>query len=135
MTTDQLDEQDELKRVNAEIQRIVQHQEAGRLDQAATLIDALLSQYENEPRIWHLKGLNLIQQGKTEEGKATLENVLSHTRKDPQVLVDYASLLAQNGDLQQAIDTFREAVEVAPNFGIAHGNLGRHPSEANLRTF
>ncbi|MBO9467961.1 sulfotransferase [Tropicibacter sp. R15_0] len=125
MNTEQVDhEKAELDRVNGEIRRIIQHQEAGRYDQAGALIEELRFQYPDETRLIHLAGLNNLGRGNTDEGVEQLEMVMALNKDDVQAKVDYGSHLAQNGNLDKAIELFREAVEKAPNFGVAHANLG-----------
>ncbi|WGW02979.1 tetratricopeptide repeat-containing sulfotransferase family protein [Tropicibacter oceani] len=113
----------DLDAVNADLQRIAQHQTAGRLAEAGAMLDNLLIRYPGHPRLLHLKGLNLAQTGKVADGLALLDAVIADS-PDPVVLVDAGTLRAQSGDLPRALDSFQQAVEIAPNYALAHANLG-----------
>ncbi|MFZ7089901.1 sulfotransferase [Primorskyibacter sp. 2E233] len=114
----------DLEAVNADLQRISQHQSAGRYKEAGDMLDRLLQQHVDNPRLTHLKGLNLAYMGQREEGQALLESVLAYDSGDAVALVDFGTLLAQDGDIQGALEKFQRAVEIAPNLALAHANLG-----------
>ena len=106
------------------LDRIARHQSAGRFAEAGTLIDRLLAEHGERPRLLHYKGMNLVQTGRAEEGEKLIVAGLKEAPEDPLQLADYGAVLAQSGRLDEAIEQFRAAVEVAPNFGIALSNLG-----------
>jgi tetratricopeptide (TPR) repeat protein len=113
-----------LDAVNADLQRIAQHQSAGRHEAADKMLDSLLATYEGHPRLMHYKGLNLAMMGQRSEGRAMLELVLQNTPDDVLLMVDLGTLQAQDGDLDAAIVQFQTAVDAAPNHALAHANLG-----------
>lgn len=113
-----------IEAVNAELARIIRHQNTGRYDQAGAALETLLEQYPGHPRLVHLKGLNLVHLGRTDEGMALLDEVVAHSPEDVAVLVDIGTLLAQQGNMDEARERFQTAVEVAPNYALAHANLG-----------
>ncbi|SNS85472.1 tetratricopeptide repeat-containing sulfotransferase family protein [Antarctobacter heliothermus] len=110
--------------VNAELARIARHQNAGRFAEAGAALDRLLEQYPGHPRLVHLQGLNLVHLGQTEAGMALLDEVVAHNPEDVTALVDIGTLLAQQGKMDDAREKFQTAVEVAPNYALAHANLG-----------
>ena len=110
--------------VSDTLQRVTQHQAAGRFSAAGKLLDELLQQRPDNPKLIHYKGLNLIQQGITEDGRAMIEHALEQAPEDPIQLTDLGAFLAQSGDIEKASELFRSAVEVAPNYSVARSNLG-----------
>lgn len=107
------------------LDRIRRHQAAGRFDDAEVLLDSLVAGLGRLPRLLHYKGLNAAMSGQPDEGEALIrEGLKGEAREDPVQNVDLGVLLAQTGRLEEAIDHFRNAVESAPNFELAHSNLG-----------
>lgn len=105
--------------------RVQRHQAAGRLDDAVRLLDDLIARLGRRPRLLHYKGLNLAMSGQMEEGEALIrEGLAGEAREDPVQNVDLGVLLARTGRLEEAVGHFRTAVEAAPNFEMAHANLG-----------
>ncbi|WP_299628636.1 tetratricopeptide repeat-containing sulfotransferase family protein [uncultured Tateyamaria sp.] len=115
---------DTLSQVNQELERIQRHQKAGRYDAAGQAIGTLLATYPDHPQLVHLKGLNLIYTGQTDQGLALLELVVSDDPDNVLALVDLGSFLARAGKLDDAIPKFQLAVEIAPNHALAQANLG-----------
>ncbi|WP_136442425.1 tetratricopeptide repeat-containing sulfotransferase family protein [Pacificoceanicola onchidii] len=113
-----------LASINSDIDRIVQHQAAGRFDAAEAMIDDLLAKNPPYARLFHLKGLVLAQKGERAEAKALLREVLREESKDVTVMTDLGTLHAQDGELDEAIAQFRAAIEIAPNLPLAQANLG-----------
>lgn len=106
------------------LDRVRRHQGARRLEAAGALLDQMLSEFGEMPRIVHFKGINETMAGNTEAGEALIRKALDKAPEDPVQRVDLGVLLAQTGRLDEAIDHFRTAEEAAPNFGLAHSNLG-----------
>ena len=106
------------------LDRVRRHQGAGRIEAAGALLDQMLTEFGEMPRIVHYKGLNEAMSGKLEAGEALIRQGLDKAPDDPVQRVDLGVLLARSGRLDEAIDHFRTAVEAAPNFELAHSNLG-----------
>ncbi|WP_297772099.1 sulfotransferase [uncultured Roseovarius sp.] len=106
------------------LDRIARHQSAGRLDEARKLLDGLIKERGEMPRLLHYKGLNLAMAGQREEAEKLMREGLDKAPEDPLQHADLGVLLAQSNRLDDAIHHFREAVDLAPNFGVAHSNLG-----------
>ena len=115
---------DDLKKVNEEVARIQQHQNAGRLEQAVKSTNALLERFPDHPQLLHLKALNHLHKGETDQGFAILDLVVDHDKDNVLALIDHGSFLARTGDVDKAIPKFQTATEVAPNLALAHANLG-----------
>jgi len=114
----------ELEALNADLQRIAQHQNAGRHTAAGEMIERLLKIYEGHPRLMHYKGLNLVLEGQRDEGLALLKQVVDHESADVSAWIDYGTVLAQGGDMDAAFEAFQAAVDMTPNFALAQANLG-----------
>lgn len=112
---------DELQEI---LDRIARHQNAGRLEEAGTLLDRLIGEKGEMPRLLHYKGLNEVMRGNVEEGEKLVRAGLDKAPEDPLQHADLGVILAQSSRLEEAIEHFRTAVEEAPNFGVAHSNLG-----------
>ncbi|SLN32464.1 TPR repeat-containing protein YrrB [Roseovarius litorisediminis] len=106
------------------LERIARHQNAGRLPEALQLLEGLIEEKGEMPRLLHYKGLNLAMSGNIEEGERLIRDGLKAAPEDPMQHADLGVLLAQSNRLEEAIEHFRTAVEAAPNFGVAHSNLG-----------
>lgn len=106
------------------LDRIARHQSAGRLDEADRLLDDLLREHGEMPRLLHYKGLNAVMRGDAEAGERLIRAGLEKAPEDPLQHADLGVILAQSNRLEEAIEHFRTAVELAPNFGVAHSNLG-----------
>jgi tetratricopeptide (TPR) repeat protein len=114
----------QLDAVNAQIQRIQQHQNAGRLSEAETALKPLLATYPDHPTLLHLKALNLALNGHRTEAMALLQKICDAAPDNAMVRVDYAGLQAQSGQLDEALENFQLAAEQSPNYALAHANLG-----------
>ncbi|WP_299751138.1 tetratricopeptide repeat-containing sulfotransferase family protein [uncultured Tateyamaria sp.] len=117
-------DQEKLKQVNEEVARIQRHQNAGRIEDAGQAIDGLLAELPDHPQILHLKGLNLLLEGHKDRGLAILEMVVENDKDNVWALIDYASFLAKDGDVDKAIPKFQAAVEMSPNLALGYANLG-----------
>ncbi len=106
------------------LRRIKQHQTAGRYDAAMSLLDSLMEEHPGNVKLEHYKAMNLILMGRKDEGRAMMEAALAKAPEDPVQLCDFASHLAENGELERATEYFQAAVEVAPDYAIARSNLG-----------
>ena len=88
-----------LPAVNAEVERIQRHQQAGRYDESRRAIDALLDTYPDHPQLLHLRALNLVYEGDQDAGLALLKRVADNDPDNAIVRVDYGSFLARTGKL------------------------------------
>lgn len=119
-----IDPQTTEQEIADKLERIRRHQGAGRFAEASVLIEELLAQKGEMPRLLHLKGLNRVMSGDMEGGEALIREGLKGAPEDPIQNVDLGVILARTNRLDEAVGHFRTAVEVAPNFEMAHSNLG-----------
>ena len=106
------------------LDRVQRHQAAGRLSEAEAILDALIAELGERPRLLHYKGLNKVMQGDRAAGEALIRAGLEQAPEDPVQNVDLGTVLAQAGQMEEATGYFRTAVEAAPNFAVAQTNLG-----------
>ncbi len=116
--------QDAETAIAAGLERALQHQAAGRLDEAQTMLDALAETHGTPPKVLHYQGMNQILRGDHEDGLTKIRAVLEITPQDVLVLSDLGSVLAQGGQMDEALEHFQSAVDLAPNFSLAQSNLG-----------
>lgn len=106
------------------LERLRQHQAAGRLDDAGELLESLMTEHPGNPMLMHCKALIVMQRGNVDQGRALMEEALAKAPDNPVQLADYGVLLAQSGDMDKAIEQFQMVVDIAPNFANGRGNLG-----------
>ena len=79
--------------------------------------------FSNQPDIFHIKALALKQLGKFAEAKQSFEACLALKRHQPQVLNNYANLLAANHHEYEAEQLYRKAIAIDASYVDAHKNL------------
>lgn len=114
-------------------QTAIQHQQSGRLNQAAEIYQGLLRADPNQPEVLLQFGLLLHQAGQSREGLSYLQRAAALSPADPAIHVAAASLLLALGrpaDAARAAETALELnaslPEAANNLGLAHSLLHRH---------
>lgn len=106
------------------ISRVLKHQDAGRFEEAAMLLEELIVDHGEVPILQHYKGINKMQTGNRDAGLALIESAIEGAPDDPVISCDYGAQLANMGRLDDALIQFETAVELAPNYAIARSNLG-----------
>lgn len=90
------------------------------LQKAAQLPSAFPQKDEAQQRLAVLK---IDTRNPSEDARATLDSFLRQQPKDPAALTRLARLQARDGSADQAIDTYRKAVDADPLFGPAVRDL------------
>jgi tetratricopeptide (TPR) repeat protein len=101
-----------------------QHQEAGRLQQAETILRQILQAQPECAPAWHTLGLVAHSAGKTEMAAGFVEKAIKCNGK---VALFHANLGEMNRllkNLDKAIDHGKKAVALDPKLVSAHSNLG-----------
>ena len=104
--------------------RAMRHHSAGRFDEALSVLEDLIAEHGEMPKLRHYKGIVLISLGERDEGEALIRGAQKDAPDDPVQLADLGTILAEQGRMEEALPIFREAVEKAPNYAIARSNLG-----------
>jgi tetratricopeptide (TPR) repeat protein len=71
-----------------------------------------------------MKGLALTDEGKTEDAMAIFRAVIADYPELPEPRNNLAVLYAQKGEYAQARDELERAIQTAPDYAVAHENLG-----------
>jgi Flp pilus assembly protein TadD len=91
---------------------------------ATARLDTLIAERPREPQARFLKGLALTDEGKTEEAMGVFRALLADFPELPEPRNNLAVLYAQKGEYAQARDELERAVQLAPDYAVAHENLG-----------
>ncbi|MEH6832176.1 MAG: sulfotransferase [Sulfitobacter sp.] len=113
-----------LEAVNANLERVKRHQNAGRFVEAEAMIAKLIEAHGEIARLVHVRGLNMAMQGDVDAGLAELKAAMSLDAEDVGIIVDYGTLIAKQGRIDDAVDVFQAGVDTAPKHALAHANLG-----------
>lgn len=119
-----LSEHDTLEAINADLERVRRHQNAGRFSKADGMLSQLIETHGEIARLVHLRGLNLAMQGDTDAGLAQLKVAMGLDLNDVSIIVDYGTLLAKQGRIDEAVDIFQAGVDTDPQHALAYANLG-----------
>ncbi|KVC61062.1 hypothetical protein WI73_30000 [Burkholderia ubonensis] len=99
------------------------HHQAGRLADACALYEAIRRSEPDQPDATHFLGLLACQLGQFPAGIALMERSIA-LRADPVYLNNFGNMLRAHGRLDDAIASYRRAVELKPDYAEAHSNLG-----------
>ncbi len=106
------------------LQSAIQHQQAGRLQEAALLYRELLRREPRHPDALNNLAVVCASQGHSDEARAHYERAI-HARPDfPDALTNLGQLLATLGRFGEALPPLRRAVELAPDVVEARVLLG-----------
>ncbi len=112
----------------AELQQILRqavgHHQAGRLNEAWTAYQKVLSAAPDQPDALHFSGILLSQSGKARQGIERLQRAASLQPNRAEFHGNLGQALAQAGQAEQAEAAFRRAIELQPKLPDAHNNLG-----------
>ena len=104
------------------LQTALAHHQAGRLEEAKTLYDAILTAQPGQPDALHF-GLLACQLKQYDAGIALMEQSLVE-RPDASYFNNLGNMLRESGRLDDAITHYRRAVGLRPDYPEAHNNLG-----------
>lgn len=91
---------------------------------ATAKLDKLISERPREPQARFMKGLVLTDEGKTDEAIDAFRALLADNPELPEPRNNLAVLYAKKGEYALARDELERAVQVAPDYAVAHENLG-----------
>ena len=102
----------------------LQHQQAGRWQQAEQIYRQILQVAPQVPDAWHLLGALALQVGKPELAVEYIGRALALTPREALFLNNLGAAQLKLGQLSAAEKSFRSAIEARPNATDARKNLG-----------
>ena len=87
-------------------------------------LDALVAQRPREPRARFLGGVVASEQGRTDAAMAAFRSLIEDYPELPEPYNNLAVLLAQRGEYESARLALETALRTAPDWAVAHENLG-----------
>ena len=93
-------------------------------ENAQKKLDALLVQRPREPQARFLKGVVDTEQGRTDAAIAVFRSLIEDYPELPEPYNNLAVLYAQKGDFNSARLALETAIRTAPDWAVAHENLG-----------
>ena len=100
-----------------------------KLEEALRQIDLLLDAEPDKPAYLAQRAAILVRMGDFVRAVPCYEYLLSHFPARPTILLSYGHALKTVGQQDEAIEAYREAIKLRPNFGDGYWSL------ANLKTF
>jgi Flp pilus assembly protein TadD len=91
---------------------------------ATAALDRLIAERPREPQARFLKGVALTDEGRTEEAMDVFRTLLADFPELPEPRNNLAVLYAQKGEYALARDELERAIQIAPDYAVAHENLG-----------
>ena len=92
--------------------------------EAIAKLDRLSAERPREPQARFLKGIALTDQGRADDAIALFRALLAEFPELPEPRNNLAVLYAQKGEYALARDELERAVQTAPDYAVAHENLG-----------
>jgi tetratricopeptide (TPR) repeat protein len=108
----------------SDLKDAVAHHKAGRLDEAETLYRKLIDTFPNHPRASYLLGLIETARGRPARGVELIGRALPALARSPEVHVDLGHALRLSGKREEAVESFRRAITLKPDYALAQCCLG-----------
>ena len=96
----------------------------GKLDQALTETDAILTKGANNIQALFLKGLILTKLNKLSEAEAVFLQLINNNPELPEPYNNLAVIYASQGQYEKAKEALTKAINTHPSYATAHENLG-----------
>lgn len=114
----------------AQLQPIIGMLQQGQVAQAEQMLRQLTAMHPGHPDVLHLLAMAAKQKGDAENAERYFKESLKAEPSQPAVHANYANLLSGlNGREQDAVASYRKAVELEPNFATGWYNLALMLSE------
>lgn len=107
-----------------DVANITQLFRSGQQSEAFTQLDALLATKSDRPDLRMLKGVLLVDAGRTDEALVVFQQLTEDFPEVPEPYNNLAVLYAARGDFERARQALEGALRANPGFAIAHQNLG-----------
>lgn len=90
---------------------------------SSELCDALLREGYRFPELFHLKGLNCIRFNQLLKAQEFLDESLALNSSNEKVWLDVAYIYAKQGSDNQALEAYRQAIDLNPYYSIAYNGV------------
>ena len=104
--------------------RLIEHYQAGRLEEAEPLARSITQQFPKHPFGWKVLGAVLKQMGKLSESLAPKQKAAELSPQDAEAHSNLGNTLQELGRSDAAQASCRQAIALKPDFAEAHNNLG-----------
>jgi len=111
------------KKTRKALDDAIGHHQAGRLQRAEQLYNAILKSSPTHPDALHLLGLVQLSNGNTSQAKSLIQRALK-TMPSAEFYNSLGNALMGNNETQGAIDAYEQALTLNPGFKDALFNLG-----------
>ena len=106
------------------LERALALHSAGSLDEADRVYESLEAVGFASPDVLHLRGVLAYQRGLFDIARARIERAVAEDGTDPSYHSNLGIVRKAQGDLEAAVESFRTALGLAPDFLDARNNLG-----------
>jgi tetratricopeptide (TPR) repeat protein len=107
-----------------QINQLIEHYQAGRLEEAEVLAVSLTQQFPSYQIGWKILGAHLKQAGRLSESLKPMQKSVELAPQDADAHNDLGVTLQELGRLDEAKALLRQAIRLKPDFAEAHNNLG-----------
>ena len=107
-----------------QINHLLEHYQAGRLEEAEALATSLTQQFPKHPFGWKAMGVVLKQTGRLAESLAPMHSAVTLSPQDAEAHYNLGVTLKELGRLNEAEASYRQAITLKPDYVEAHSNLG-----------
>lgn len=109
---------------SVELEAALSYHHAGQLDEAEAIYRRLLERYPNQPNALHLLGIIETDRGHPERAAVLIQQSLSVVVESPEPHVDLGNALRLTGKQEEAVESYRRALALKPDYVLAHVCLG-----------
>ena len=107
-----------------QINHLLGHYQAGRLEEAEALATSLTQQFPKHPFGWKVLGVVFAQTGRVNESMMPMRRGVGLSPQDPEGHNNLGNTLKELGRLDEAESSYRQAISLKPDYVEAHSNLG-----------
>ena len=107
-----------------QINHLLEHYQAGRLEEAEALATSLTQQFPKHPFGWKALGVVLEQTGRLAESLAPMQSAVTLSPQDAESHYNLGNTLQELGRLDESEASYRQAIALKSDYAEAHSNLG-----------
>ncbi|HEY8911479.1 MAG TPA: tetratricopeptide repeat protein [Desulfosporosinus sp.] len=104
--------------------KAMQHMDAGELDEAEETLKAYLYGNPTDAMAHNKLGVVFVRRPNRDEAKRCFEEALKHDAKLVHALNNLGNVAREEGELERAIEYYRKAILIDPDYSLPHNNLG-----------